>query len=493
MYKIVKNILSLLTLLFSFQLSYAQLIIKNSGFEIVDSSGTFPKFWDGPLPGFALIRERDQNHGYVVKMQKTTGETGGDIFFQRINYPHSNHGQKYLLSGNIKTENLGKYYGAAGFMFSAFDKDSIKLIFPEFEIHSVKNTIDWKKIRYEVYIPSATKYIEVGGYLIDGEKAWYNNIQLQRIKVLDLKKSPEAQKYLDDAIKIITKNSLFKDSLNLIKLTEKAKGMSIYAQSNKDCYPAIKWYINQIHNYDHHSFFQTPEQAKFLNAMEEGKKDMPSGKLLENNIGYIKIPTFLHVNKEIEHIFADSCQNIIKSIDRCDIKGWVVDIRDNLGGNCWPMIAGIGPILGEGIATYAIHPDKKKDSSGYRNGRAYENADTIIRLLHPYNLCHQNPFVAVLTNQKTASSGEAVALSFKNRPRAKSFGEATMGLTTGNEMYKLSDGALLFVAIVKGVDRLGNVYGGKILPDMFIMNDKNSTEDKVLNEAIKWLKEQKMN
>src|SRR5690348_5042975 len=45
--------------------------------------------------------------------------------------------------------------------------------------------------------------------------------------------------------------------------------------------------------------------------------------------------------------FETNLQRIIGDLDRYHPDGWVVDLRGNVGGNMWPMLAGIGPLLGE--------------------------------------------------------------------------------------------------------------------------------------------------
>ena len=35
----------------------------------------------------------------------------------------------------------------------------------------------------------------------------------------------------------------------------------------------------------------------------------------------------------------------------------MIDLRPNTGDNCWPMLAGIGPLLGEGVCGYFTDRD----------------------------------------------------------------------------------------------------------------------------------------
>jgi C-terminal processing protease CtpA/Prc len=68
----------------------------------------------------------------------------------------------------------------------------------------------------------------------------------------------------------------------------------------------------------------------------------------------------------------------------------------------------------------------------------------------------------VLTSRATASSGEAVAISFKGRPRTRSFGIPTRGLSTSNAVFRLRDGATMFLTVATMADRTGRLYGSAV-------------------------------
>jgi C-terminal processing protease CtpA/Prc len=97
--------------------------------------------------------------------------------------------------------------------------------------------------------------------------------------------------------------------------------------------------------------------------------------------------------------------------------------------------------------------------------------------------------VAVLLGPQTASSGEALALSFVGRPATRTFGNTSGGYTTGNVPIPLEDGAILNLAVTRMMDRNGIVYGGPISPDVSVVDDgsidpENNT---VVLEALDWL------
>ena len=74
--------------------------------------------------------------------------------------------------------------------------------------------------------------------------------------------------------------------------------------------------------------------------------------------------------------------------------------------------------------------------------------------------------VAVLIGQGTVSAGEFTAISFRGRPNTRFFGKPSWGLSTNNESFLLSDGAIINLTTSIAVDRTGQEYGGSILPDI---------------------------
>src|SRR5262249_27262645 len=97
-------------------------------------------------------------------------------------------------------------------------------------------------------------------------------------------------------------------------------------------------------------------------------------------------------------------------------QGWVVDLRGNIGGDMWPMLAGIGPILGEGgVGAFVGKGDKRKWV--YRDGRALEGEKVEMRATAPYQLKQADPPVAVLTDGQTAARARPSPLPSGAGPR----------------------------------------------------------------------------
>jgi carboxyl-terminal processing protease len=137
---------------------------------------------------------------------------------------------------------------------------------------------------------------------------------------------------------------------------------------------------------------------------------------------------------------------------------WVVDLRGNGGGSMWPMLAVAAPLLGgDGVLGAFVDRQDRRTAwwlrgsrVGAGRGRAQARSRGPRRRDGP---------VAVLTDGRTASSGEAVAVAFRGRPGARSYGATTYGFSTGNESVRLPDGALLHLTTSRFADRTGAVHG----------------------------------
>lgn len=151
--------------------------------------------------------------------------------------------------------------------------------------------------------------------------------------------------------------------------------------------------------------------------------------------------------------------------------GWIVDLRHNTGGNMWPMLAGLAPVLrtssadeevlgmftrAEGRDRWVLKPDSLWAGERRIPVTVAKWGDARVTGLP----------VAVLVGHETASSGEAVALAFRGRARSRSFGGATAGFSTANQLTQLVDGTALLLTGALMADRKGVGDGHPITPDV---------------------------
>lgn len=284
-------------------------------------------------------------------------------------------------------------------------------------------------------------------------------------------------KYLNEVLDVMEKNSVNRYLIDWTAFRAKALEEAAGATSISDVYPAIKLALKGLG--DHHSGYSS--SSVNLTAYDKGCTAFSYDETPPADIGYIRISSFSGTGADA---FAAGLQDHIRVQDNAGIIGWVVDLRGNIGGNVWPMLAGVGPILGEGIAGYFIDPNDREESWEYKQGKAVTAGTTTLSYVPlAYTLINKNPKVAVLIDQLTASSGEAIAISFIGRPNTRLFGTATCGLSTSNATYVLSDGAMLILTVAVMADRNKNKKGDVIAPDV-----ANEVIPQVFTQAVDWIR-----
>jgi len=109
-----------------------------------------------------------------------------------------------------------------------------------------------------------------------------------------------------------------------------------------------------------------------------------------------------------------------------NVKGFILDLRLNGGGNIYPMLAGLNSLLGNTTIAYETDADDKqvrkwtmKDGNFYLGD--YKATDIPVKPIKKFNKIP----VVVLIGPNTKSSGSITAIAFKNRPNTYFIGEPT--------------------------------------------------------------------
>jgi carboxyl-terminal processing protease len=294
--------------------------------------------------------------------------------------------------------------------------------------------------------------------------------------------SPVAMNYLNEVMDLMQRNSINKKTIDWADFKSKVLAKVAGAQTIADTYPGITEALQLLG--DNHSIFTKPDGGVIYIQTFQCNSQIIVKPLMPTDIGYVKVNSFSGAsNDDVAIAFAREIQNQIKSQDSPNIKGWIVDLRSNPGGNMWPMLAGIGPILGEGVVGYFVDPDGNEQPWSYLDGTSKAANIVGTQLNDPYEVIVANPKVAVLLDNGVASSGEVIAICFIGRANTKSFGSNTCGLSTANQSFPLSDGSSLNLTVAHLADRNKNTFGNAILPDLA------STNETIIHDAISWIEE----
>lgn len=218
---------------------------------------------------------------------------------------------------------------------------------------------------------------------------------------------------------------------------------------------------------------------------------LPKGRILHPGVGWLDLPDHGGDGTLPDgRLYQDVVRDLIAQLHAAGATRWIVDLRLNEGGNMYPMLAGIGPLAGEGILGAFVKDDVSWPWA-YKAGEASVDGHVNTRVTGaPYPTLPAETPVAVLLSPLTSSSGEIVAISFKGRPCTRFFGEATQGLTSANSPFPLADGAEIWLATSYEADRTGRHYQTVVKPDVEVLTDWRkylSDEDAVLRVGVDWL------
>lgn len=237
-----------------------------------------------------------------------------------------------------------------------------------------------------------------------------------------------------------------------------------------------------------HSKFVTPDQAR-LDARSFGPETAFPLPMVEVDagIGRLTVPSFGSDDASSNLKYTQAANTAILN-SRGDVScGWIVDLRDNSGGDAFEMLAAVSPLLDDGLVM------RMRDRNGADQDIVIAGNDVLVDGERAAGVSGgrvkiRNLPVAILQSRSTASAAEAVVVAFHGQSRSVSFGQGTAGYSSGNLATTLSDGARLLVTESVFVDRAGTVYGNRIAPDRPTRSVSQGPTD--VQVAKDWLKAQ---
>lgn len=281
---------------------------------------------------------------------------------------------------------------------------------------------------------------------------------------------PSAETYGKNALSTIDKNGIFAGNDEWKSTYNECLKMIENVKSYDDTYDAIRKALSV--GGGKHSMLMTKSESQ--DTTESYDEVLPTVSL-DGDIAIIKLLDFLGT-AEAGQKYAKVAEDFIHE-NRDKIKGVVLDLRGNTGGDMGPMATAVSSLLPDGELVY-YHYRSYDIPVTLKNG-VVSNAGTGGKSLYPDEKL--NVPVAILTDDMTASSGEALTLCFRGLENTRTFGAPTAGYTSVNMLYNMYDGAQMYLTVAFDKARTGEIFKEtSIEPDV--------ATDSPLEAALEWLR-----
>ena len=218
-----------------------------------------------------------------------------------------------------------------------------------------------------------------------------------------------------------------------------------------------------------HSYLLPADKAQ-AREKRSNEEVSPTVTIREDGICIIHLPAFAGDDENCLRY----ARTVLDSISDT-VKGVCIDLRGNHGGNMYPMIAAVHRFLPDDILL------KFKMRRRFLSVMPI-NKEFVANLVGVEIESRINCPVAILTDEETASSGEAVLLCFRGLDNVRVFGSPTAGYASANESIILDNGSILALTVSCDIARTGEIFcDDPIVPDV----ETESPEE----DALLWLKE----
>ncbi|OUE29882.1 Peptidase family S41 [Clavibacter michiganensis] len=286
---------------------------------------------------------------------------------------------------------------------------------------------------------------------------------LERAGLLDLPPSP--QRYADMAVDLMV-DGLQADPARVAEVRAQVDAQAARARNYAGSHPALSAAAKELGG-EHSSLLGPAEAAADfgdsppVSAAAETRPTVSTA----DGITTIVVPAIVGGDEASRQRYVDAGAQGLVDAAPATTRGWVVDLRGNHGGDMWPMLAALSPLLDEGRVMSFEHADRSLPIT-VQDGAVADDGSVAARSgagRVPAGLP-----VAVLTDGMTGSSGEAAAIAFVGQEGVRSFGQPTYGFSTVNQPITLIDGAVVNLTVAVDADRTGKRYGVPVVPDVVI-------------------------
>jgi carboxyl-terminal processing protease len=217
-------------------------------------------------------------------------------------------------------------------------------------------------------------------------------------------------------------------------------------------------------------------------------------RLLNKKYGYVLIPGMLLLDLGVDSLSAvaqDMYDQMMAVQKKQKLNGWIIDLRFNIGGNVYPMLASLYHLLGNTTVYTELDLEMNVVQLNELSDGAFISAGETKAQIAPSAKPDTKRPVAIINGLMTASAGEDIAVAFRGRRNVRFIGAETYGKLSGNEEVNLPFGSVMAMTTCLLGDRKG-YHSRTIIPDVPVKKKDNFTnllEDVNIIEAIKFIED----
>lgn len=444
----------------------------NPGFEQLLPGGT-PKSWflqHGP--GSQSFTSTKGLHAKGGRLRVSGGPAAFGSIAQKID-PAPYRGKLVRLTVLLRATAPAQ----AGPFLTVLRPDPYEVGFAEDDSSRSAPVGKWQEMTISGRVAPDATAIWIGVKAIGDADVTIDDVRFEHWTARGKPPSSKALAYLDQAISILRAHHIDSAKADWPHLISEAHTEIAGAKTPADTYPAIRDLIGELGE-RHTIFIPPPSQAQISAAAKAGPTgvvagtEIPTFALLDGGVGVVRLPGLDALSpggRERAKTYPSMLREALEQLDKAPLCGWIVDLRGDTGGDMWPMLAGLDPLLGASPFGYFVNSRGTRQAWERTSGGIFPMpAQPVAVPAGPaFALTHAADPLAVLIGPHTGSSGEMTALAFIGRPGVRTFGGKSAGFLSGNAVYQLPDGAQLAVTEVLVQDRTGKTYGDVIDPNVF--------------------------
>lgn len=270
-----------------------------------------------------------------------------------------------------------------------------------------------------------------------------------------------------------------------------------------NCFVKVLEQLNDVHSYfiyrgEYFGHYKPQDSATYARLRpvlrrSQTEKEQFSTTMLPGRIAYVRVPAINAFAADEVNRFAQALHDSVVQYSSQKPKGFIVDLRLNSGGNMYPMLAGLGTLLGNTVIGYETDMNGNEVRKWeIQNGNFVTGSYTATAIRHTGKPVFEKLPVAVLTGPVTGSSGSMTTIAFKQRPHTVFIGEPTAeGYTTSNGYFTYGNTLIFLFATSFVADRNKNSYKYAVPVDILIREEDdfdNLLQDPKVKAALQWFK-----